>query len=244
MPRLDRVRDGLAVDRAGRLRRAAAHATGAGMRHYGLRLELSLQIRAGLRGIFDGLATEIRPIDDGTLQRWSWSLARHVLEGSAQRMAARVGPEDIVQAALCKLWRERDSCPRESPKAVFDWLVAVFCNCASAECRANLRAAKRSVAREEQGGRPLDAVAPNEPEPIERASYNEVLEAFREAFRKDADELPATAETVAAMHGIEGRSLGEIAKSLGISKSTVRRNRRRAQSVLEPRLERFVCPRD
>lgn len=141
-----------------------------------------------------------------------------------RRGAALLGPdcddEDVVQEVLVKAWRLFEGFEPRGPEAVFSWLAAlaegVLCD------RSRYRAAKgrgevrHLESRHGTDGAPADA--PSTGTSITRLTQRR--EARRVVEAAIAALAPGQREVV-ELHLIDGQSLGEIARALGVTKNAV-----------------------
>ena len=65
------------------------------------------------------------------------------------RLAARLDPSDVVQEVLAEADRRLDAYVRERPLPFYPWLRQIACDCLADAYRRHVRAARRSVTREE-----------------------------------------------------------------------------------------------
>jgi RNA polymerase sigma-70 factor, ECF subfamily len=83
------------------------------------------------------------------LLRHRGRLRRMVAVRMDQRLAARIDPSDVVQEALAEAGRRLDDYLRERPLPFYPWLRRLALERLVDEHRRHLRAARRSVAREQ-----------------------------------------------------------------------------------------------
>jgi RNA polymerase sigma-70 factor (ECF subfamily) len=157
------------------------------------------------------------------------ALIRPKLEGHVRFALSLTGNEadarDIVQETCLRAWREL---PRLRDAARFDsWMTQILVNVA----RTHLRSRRRVVVKEVPGDRSgwehrEDRVA---------ASVEMIPEA--DAIRRAFARLDPAQRTLLVLHHVEGRSIEDIARALGIPEGTVKWRLHSARAALDRALE-------
>jgi RNA polymerase sigma-70 factor (ECF subfamily) len=183
------------------------------------------------------------------LQRHRKRLKRMVALRMDPRLASRLDSSDVVQEVLAEADRRLDAYARERPLPFYPWLRQLACDCLADAYRRHVRAARRSVTREE-------GAVPGLPEgsamelagrllasgtgPSEAARRRETKERVRAALAQ----LSEQDREVLALRHLEQLSAREAAAVLGLTeaalKSRVLRAMQRLRGLLadEPEEER------
>lgn len=150
-----------------------------------------------------------------------------VLDGVARRLCQnREDADDLVQDALERAMRNADKLTE--PGRARAWLITVMHNLFIDRCRRKSRNPRHDALDEDRQGGP--------PEPRLAPVWGDVtVDDVRAAVR----ELPGEFRRAYEMHAFETRSYDDIAKTLGVPKSTVGtrllRARRKLRALLATR---------
>jgi len=175
-----------------------------------------------------------RSARDGLMRRHRRRLCRMVGVRMDKRLAARIDPSDVVQEVLAEAQRRLDDYLRERPIPFYPWLRQMAWERLVDEHRRHVKAARRSVTREEM---PLpDASAMNLAEllsadafgPSEIARRKEVAVQVRAAL----DMLTERDREVLVLRHLEQMPAREVAATLGLSESAVKSRSLRAMQRL------------
>ncbi len=148
------------------------------------------------------------------------------------RLAARVDPSDVVQDTLAEADRRLGEYLRERPLPFYPWLRQLAGERLGAEYRRHVRAARRSVGREEPPA-PLpegsvlelaDRLLDRGPGPSEAARRAE----RRDRVRRALDGLPAPEREVLALRYLEELSAREVGAVLGVGEEAAKKRALRA----------------
>ncbi len=167
------------------------------------------------------------------LQRHRQRLKRMVAVRMDPRLAARLDPSDVVQEALAEADRRMDGYLRDRPLPFYPWLRQLATERLADAHRRHVRAARRSVTRE-QPAVPLlpDASAAelvgrllgSSTGPSEAARGHELRERVRAALAA----LPASDREVLVLRHLEELTARETAEVLGLTEAAVKSRALRA----------------
>jgi RNA polymerase sigma-70 factor (ECF subfamily) len=169
-------------------------------------------------------------------------LRRMVASVFDRRLASRVDPSDVVQEALADAGRKLPDYLRERPVPFYPWLRRLALRRLVWWRRFHLRARKRSVALERNGGPSradastlpfLDLLPDGGTSPSGQAVRSEEREWVRTALGR----LSPTDRDVLVLRYIEGVPFAEIAERLGLGLSAVKMRHLRAMERLSDLLE-------
>lgn len=157
-------------------------------------------------------------------------LIRPGLERQLRFAISLVGNEtdarDIVQEACLRAWREL---PRLRDPARFDsWLSQILVNAARTHLRTRRRVQVRELPAEEPS---MEA----RHDPVAGGFGDDVPEA--DAIRRAFARLDPDKRTLLVLHHVDGRSVVDIARVLGIPEGTVKWRLHSARAALERALE-------
>jgi RNA polymerase sigma-70 factor (ECF subfamily) len=165
-------------------------------------------------------------------------LRRAVAAQLDRRLSARVDPSDVVQEALADADRRLGEYLRDRPLPFFPWLCRFARDRLLDLRRRHLRAARRSVAREEAGpdgsspgpaGRLLDSGT----SPSGRLIRDERRDRVRAALAR----LDGRDGMVLALRHLEGLTAAEAAAALGLGEEALKSRHRRALERLRALLD-------
>jgi RNA polymerase sigma-70 factor (ECF subfamily) len=176
------------------------------------------------------------------LERHRPRLRRMVALRMDPRLAARVDPSDVVQETLAKADQRLDAYLRERPLPFYPWLRQLAWDRLADEHRRHVRAARRSVTREqgrlpalpdrsalELAGRLAAAAAG----PSEAARREELRGRVRAALRA----LPERDREVLVLRHLEQLTAREVAAVLGLTEAGVKSRALRALRRLRALLQ-------
>jgi RNA polymerase sigma-70 factor (ECF subfamily) len=171
------------------------------------------------------------------LQRHRQRLQRMVSLRMDPRLAARLDPSDVVQEALAEADRRLDDYVRDRPLPFYPWLRQFACDRLADAFRRHVRAARRSVTREERAfpGLPESSAAElagrllaSDTGPSEAARRYEAKARVRAALAA----LPEQDREVLALRHLEQMSAREAAAVLGLSEPALKSRALRAMQRL------------
>ncbi len=171
------------------------------------------------------------------LVRHRGRLRRMVAVRLDPRLAARVDPSDVVQETLAEADRRLDDYLRDRPLPFYPWLRQLAGERLGAEYRRHVRAARRSVGREEPPA-PLpegsvlalaERLLDRGPGPSEAARRAE----RRERVRRALEGLPPPEREVLALRYLEELSAREVGAVLGIGEEAAKKRALRALRRLQ-----------
>jgi RNA polymerase sigma-70 factor, ECF subfamily len=175
------------------------------------------------------------------LQRHRGRLRSLVALHMDPRLAARVDPSDVVQDALTEADRRLGDYARTQPLPFYPWLRGLALERLAQLYRTHVRAAKRSVAREElclplipdDSARELAArLADRGSSPSARVRHEDLRRRLRDAL----EQLSERDREVIIMRHLEQLPVRDIAAVLGISEGAVKVRHVRALERLRKRL--------
>jgi RNA polymerase sigma-70 factor (ECF subfamily) len=158
------------------------------------------------------------------------------------RLAVRVDPSDVVQETLAQADRRLEDYLRERPLPFYPWLRQLAWDRLVEQHRRHVRAARRSVTREEAPQPALpDAsalelaarLAPVAARPSEAAQREEVMTRVRAAL----EALPARDREVLVLRYLEQLTAREVAAVLGLTEAAVKSRALRAMQRLRALLD-------
>jgi RNA polymerase sigma-70 factor (ECF subfamily) len=175
------------------------------------------------------------------LQRHRERLRRMVAVRMDPRLAARLDASDVVQEALAEADRRLDGYLRERPLPFYPWLRQLAWDRLADEHRRHVRAARRSVTREEALPGLPDASAldlarrlvASATGPSEAARRGELRDRVRAAL----ETLSGRDREVLVLRHLEQLTAGEVAAVLGLSEAAVKSRALRATQRLRALLE-------
>ena len=132
---------------------------------------------------------------------------------------------DATQETFLTLWRKRSSYDRSRP--IRPWLYQVAMN----TIRTDLRQDRRRRRREREAAMDDQTPSPAGGDPLEREEHRQILESF-------VADLPEEWRTLLVLHYQHGLSQREIAKVLGLRRTTVQSRLGRAIDSLQGTLRR------
>ena len=138
---------------------------------------------------------------------------------------------DATQDALVSAWRQL---PRLRDPATFDgWLNRIVANAAlmARRHRARLREVTVGMAHLGEGSPQLEP----SPDPRARTAMDAFID--NEAIARAFDRLRPKDRTILVLHHVEGRSVAEIARSLGVPVGTAKWRLHAARNALEKAME-------
>ena len=171
------------------------------------------------------------------LQRHRDRLRRVVELRLDRRLAPRLDPSDIVQEILKDATRRLDDYLQKRPLPFYPWLRQLAVDHLIAVHRRHIRAARRSVAREEAalGGLPESSVlelagrlVAAAAGPSEAARCNELRDRVRAAL----DALSERDREILVLRHLEQMTAGEVAATLGLTEAAVKSRSLRAMQRL------------
>jgi RNA polymerase sigma-70 factor (ECF subfamily) len=175
------------------------------------------------------------------LERHRGRLRRMVAVRMDARLAARVDPSDVVQEALAEADRRLDRYARERPLPFYPWLRQLAWDRLVEQHRRHVRAARRSVKREEEApwGLP-DASAAELAERLlaggEAPSAGPQREELRGRVRAALAALAAPDREVLALRYLEQLSAREVGAVLGVNEAAAKKRALRALQRLRGEL--------
>jgi RNA polymerase sigma-70 factor, ECF subfamily len=159
------------------------------------------------------------------LERHRPRLKRMVAVRIDRRLATRVDPSDVVQEALLDAAARLDDYLRERPIPFYPWLRRRAAGRLADAYRRHVRAARRSVGREEPAGLPgesvlelADRLLGRESRPGAGLSRQE----RRAAVRAALDQLPERDREVLVLRFLEELSTADTAAVLGVGEGAVK----------------------
>jgi RNA polymerase sigma-70 factor (ECF subfamily) len=143
------------------------------------------------------------------------------------RLSARVDPSDVVQETLAEAARRLEEYLHRPPLPFYPWLRQIALNRLLDLRRRHLRAAKRSVVREEPGvlSLPDESAAELAARLIDLGSspsQHLLHEEQRERVRAALGRLPAADREVLVLRHLEQMPAREVAAVLGVGEGAVR----------------------
>jgi RNA polymerase sigma-70 factor (ECF subfamily) len=180
------------------------------------------------------------------LERHRTKLTRMVAVRLDRRLAARVDPSDVVQEALADAAKRLDEYLRDRPIPFYPWLRRLAWDRLADGYRRHVRAAQRTVAREERPPLP-GASAVALADRLLAASGDrpgaDLSRAERQARVQAAlDRLPDRDREVLVLRHLEDLSTAEAAAVLGVSEGAVKVRLLRAVQRLRDLLDREDLP--
>jgi len=157
-------------------------------------------------------------------QRHRRRLRRMVGVRMDRRLAARVDPSDVVQEALADAARRLPAYLRDRPLPFFPWLRRLAWDRLAALHRTHVRAARRSVTREEPPALPDESALELADRLLARTggpSAGPQREERRALVREALGRLPERDREVLVLRQLEGLSVAEVAVVLGIGEKAV-----------------------
>jgi RNA polymerase sigma-70 factor (ECF subfamily) len=176
------------------------------------------------------------------LQRHRGRLKRMVALRLDRRLAARLDPSDVVQEVLAEADRRLEDYLRHRPLPFYPWLRQLACDRLADAHRRHLRAARRSVTREEPAGPGLPEASAVElagrllastTGPSAAARRHEAQQRARAALAA----LPEQDREVLALRYLEQLSAREAAAVLGLTEAALKSRALRAMQRLRALLE-------
>jgi len=159
------------------------------------------------------------------LERHRPRLKRMVAMRLDRRMAARVDPSDLVQETLLEAAAQLDDYLRDRPIPFYPWIRRLAAGRLADAYRRHVRAARRSVGREEQPDLSnasvvelADRLAAHQSGPGAGLSRRE----RRDAVRAAVDRLPARDREVLVLRFLEDLSTAETAAVLDVGEGAVK----------------------
>jgi RNA polymerase sigma-70 factor (ECF subfamily) len=194
--------------------------------------------------LLDRAAADDPAARSALLDRHRTRLRRMVAVRLDPRLAARVDPSDLVQDTLAEAARRLDAYLRDRPLPFYPWLRQFAADRLADLHRRHVRAARRSVGREEPGGLPehsaaelADRLLARDHGPSEAARRAEQREQVRSALLR----LPGPDREALTLRYLEELPAAEVAAVLGVSeaaaKKRVLRALERLRAALGPRAE-------
>jgi RNA polymerase sigma-70 factor, ECF subfamily len=173
------------------------------------------------------------------LQRHRRRLRRMVGVRMDRRLAARVDPSDVVQEALADAARRLPAYVRDRPLPFFPWLRRLAWDRLAVLYRTHVRAARRSVAREEPPALPGESVLELADRLLARGSGPSTgprREERRALVRRALERLPERDREVLVLRQLEELTVAEVAAVLGIGEKAVYARQLRALERLRAAL--------
>jgi RNA polymerase sigma-70 factor (ECF subfamily) len=179
---------------------------------------------------------------DGLLARHRERLCKMIACRLDRRLAARVDPSDVVQDVLAEADGKLDRYLRERPLPFYPWLRALAAERLVTLHRRHVRAAKRSVRREEPGLLALpdesladlaERLVASATSPSQRLLRQEKRQRMRDALAR----LPERDREVLVLRHLEALSVADTAAVLGASEGAVKTRHVRALERLRTLLE-------
>jgi len=193
-----------------------------------------------MTGMVDSDAAQVAQVLGGDRDAFRVLVERHSrrLFRLAYRMTGNEqDAEEIVQDAFVRAYRKLD---RFESRANFGtWLYRICANCALDRMRKQrTEDAHREPAREEEdaGVGPLELAASNAPSPDRLVMSGELGAGVRAAM----EQLSATERAAFVLRHVDGHSIEEIAKSLGLNIGATKNSVFRAVQKLRRQLEPLV----
>jgi RNA polymerase sigma-70 factor, ECF subfamily len=175
------------------------------------------------------------------LQRHRGRLRRMVAVRMDPRLAARVDPSDVVQETLAEADRRLDGYLKDRPLPFYPWLRQIAWDRMVEQHRRHVRAARRSVTREE--ARPLGLPEGSAAELADRLlarpgspSVSAQREELRGRVRAALEALPGQDREVLVLRHLEELSAREVGAVLGLSEAAAKMRALRALKRLRARM--------
>jgi RNA polymerase sigma-70 factor (ECF subfamily) len=156
------------------------------------------------------------------------------------RVAARVDPSDVVQDVLAEADRRLSAYLKDRPLPFYPWLRQFAADRLADLYRRHVRAARRSVGREEPGGLPDNSVgalaerlAGRDPGPSEAARRREQHDRVRTAIAR----LTPNEREVLVLRYLEELPASEVAAVLKVSEEAAKKRVLRALKQLRTELD-------
>jgi RNA polymerase sigma-70 factor, ECF subfamily len=179
------------------------------------------------------------------LRRHRDRLLRMIAVRLDSRVAPRVDPSDVVQEVLIEANRRLDSYVRTRPLPFYPWLRQIAVDQIGMTHRRHVRAARRTVRREEPAGLP-DASAYELAGRLLISSLGPSARLRREEqrihIRSALDRLPERDREILALRYLEQLSTAEVAAVLSISEAAVKMRLLRAVQRLHKLVTREGRP--
>jgi RNA polymerase sigma-70 factor (ECF subfamily) len=159
------------------------------------------------------------------LERHRPRLKRMVAVRLDRRLAARVDPSDVVQEALLEAAAQLDGYLRDRPIPFYPWLRRLAAGRLADAYRRHVRAARRSVEREEPPGLPGESVLELADRLLHRQSGPATglgRQERRAAVRAALDRLPERDREVLVLRFLEDLSTADTAAVLDIGEGAVK----------------------
>jgi RNA polymerase sigma-70 factor (ECF subfamily) len=171
------------------------------------------------------------------LQRHRGQLRRLVSVHLDRRLAARVGPSDVVQEALADAARKLDDYLRDRPIPFYPWLRRLAWERLVKLHRRHLGAQRRSVRREEAGLLPLpDESAAELAQRLIASGTGPSGQLLQDELRQRVQaallRLGERDRAVLVLRYLEGLSTKDVATTLGVSEGAVKMRHLRALDAL------------
>ncbi len=148
------------------------------------------------------------------------------------RLAARVDPSDIVQDTLAEAERRLDRYVLEQPLPFYPWLRQLALERIADQRRRHLKAARRSVLRQEDIGALPDTSAAELADRLldqgDSPSAGLLREELRARVRAALDAMPASDREVLVLRYLEQLSANEVGAILCISEAAAKKRALRA----------------
>lgn len=176
---------------------------------------------------------------DDLLRRHRARLRRMIGVRIDRRLAARVDPSDVVQEALADAARRLPDYLRDRPLPFFPWLRRLAWDRLAALHRTHVRAARRSVTREEPPALPGESVLELADRFLARGAAPSAgvrREERRAAVRRALERLPERDREVLVLRQLEELSVAEVSAVLGIGEKAVYARQLRALERLRAAL--------